>query len=341
MRHLEADHLIDDVGVAQAAVRYRLASIIFTYRCSIRCRHCLFGSAPDRADVVMTAPQCVEGLRLLHETGRVIHISGGEPMLYWSVLSEAVRLANEEDAAPHFVETNCSFAADDGTVRERLSFLAAHGVKGLLASADAFHQEFVPADHFLRVRRIAKEVFGEKNYWGPEISESEVRDFGPVTGDDERLREYVRIRPPMMVGTAQKKLARFLDRYAPDNSELPARIWRGPARGSRCVGQFRAETLWELHIDPYGNIQTNCGMILGKLPESRPAALLAAGPENANRFVRVVCRHGALGLAELARREYAFVLPGAVTQTCELCYLTRSFLREFHPDVFGPPEIYA
>ncbi len=96
-----------------------------------------------------------------------------------------------------------------------------------------------------------------------------------------------------------------------------------------------------VHVDPYGNIQTNCGIILGRLPESRPAALLAEGPEKANRFVRTVCEHGALGLAELAHREYGFVLPETVTQTCELCYMTRSFLRRFHPDVFGPWEIYG
>ena len=99
--------------------------------------------------------------------------------------------------------------------------------------------------------------------------------------------------------------------------------------------------MWELHIDPYGNIQTNCGMILGKLPESSPSGLLARGLEKANRFVSTVCDQGAVGLAELAHREYGFVLPESVAQTCELCYLTRSFLRRFHPDVFGPAEVYT
>ena len=57
--------------------------------------------------------------------------------------------------------------------------------------------------------------------------------------------------------------------------------------------------------------------------------------------MRAVCEGGALGLAELASREYDFIWPKQVTQTCELCYLTRRFLRPFHPEVFGPAEVYA
>jgi len=341
MTRRDVDRLIDEVGLPQAGVQCRVAAILFTYRCSIACRHCLFSASPARPDVVMTARQCADGLGLLHETGRVIHIAGGEPMLYWETLSEALRFASEEGNAPHFIETNCSFAEDDRKARKRLEFLAAHGVKGLFASADAFHQEFVPAERFLRVRRIAKEIFGEKNFWGPECSEAEVRDLESVTADNDRLREYVRSHPPGIVGTAQRELARYLDHYAPHDSELPTWDWQGPGQKTGCERQFRADKMWELHIDPYGNIQTNCGMILGTLAESCPAALLARGPEKANRFVSTVCEQGALGLADLARREYGFVLPAGVAQACELCYLTRSFLRQFHPDVFGPQEIYG
>ena len=262
-------------------------------------------------------------------------------MLYWSVLFEAVRLANEKDHSPHFIETNCSFACDDQVVRERLSFLADRGVKGLLASADPFHQEFVPAENFLRVRRMAREIFGEKYFWGPESPDAEIRDLEGITKDQDRLREYVRNHPPSMVGTARRELSRFLDRYAPDDDRLPRWSWQGPAGAGDCRAQFQADTLWELHIDPYGNIQTNCGMILGRLPETSPAAVLARGPERANRFVAVVCEQGPRGLAELARGEHGFVPPERLTQTCELCYLARAFLRQFHPDVFGPEEVYG
>lgn len=337
----EIDQRIDAIGLAQAGVQCRVAAVLFTYRCSIACRHCLFGAAPGRPDVVMTVRQCADALELLHETGRVIHIAGGEPMLYWEILPDAVRLARAAGHSPHFIETNCSFAVNDDIVYERLGFLATNGVKGIFASADVFHQEFVPAENFLRVRRIAREIFGEKNFWGPENGEAEVRDFESAAGDETRLRESVRRHPPGMVGTAQRELARFLDSYAPHDKELPTWSWLEPAEENNCRQQFQADRMWELHLDPYGNIQTNCGMILGQIPEITPARLLANGPEKVNQFVRTVCEQGAVGLADLAHREYGFVLPERVTQTCELCYLTRCFLRQFHPEVFGPQEVYS
>jgi hypothetical protein len=289
----------------------------------------------------MDAEQCVETLGFLHETGRVIHIAGGEAMLYWDILSESVRISHREEKSPHFIETNCSFAGDETVVRERLEFLAAHGVRGLLASADPYHQEFVPAEKFLRVRRIAKEIFGEHNFWGPNVSDEEIRALEPITADEETLKNHVRAHPPCIVGSAQSELAHLLDRYPPDDERLPAWGWTGLTEDFHCLQQFRSDTMWELHIDPYRNIQTNCGMILGILPETTPAGLLADGPEKANRFVEAVCEYGALGLAELARREYGFTLPSKVSQNCELCYLTRTFLRQFHPEVFGPKEVYG
>ena len=340
-RHEEVDRLIDEVGLPQAGVKLRVAAVLFTYRCSIRCRHCLFGSAPDRPNVVMTARQCADALKLLHETGRVVHIAGGEPMLYWEILADAVRVAHQEGNAPHFIETNCSFATDDATVRERFGFLKAHGVKGLLASADPFHQEHVPAERFFRVRRITKEVFGEKNFWGPGNSEAEIRDFEAIVHDEARLREHVRKHPPTMVGTAYRRLASYLERCDPRDGGLPIPGWQGPRQEPACRSQIEGETIWEIHIDPYGNIQTNCGIILGRLPETTPARLLAGGAAGANRFVETVCERGAVGLAELATREHGFVWPETVSQTCELCYVTRRFLRKFHPEVFGPEEVYA
>ena len=337
----EVDRLVDTMGVPKAAASCGVASVLFTYRCSIACKHCLFGCGMERPDVVMTPDECAEALALLHETGRVVHIAGGEPMLYWDALRESVRLSFRQGVAPHFLETNCSFAASDQVVRDRFVFLKEHGVRGLYASADPFHQQFVPSERFLRVRRLAKEIFGPENFYGLENSDAEIRSLEDVARDEARLGEYVRSHPPVMVGTARSQLTRHLESYRPDDARLPAPAWRGAGDRNTCLNQFRAETMWELHIDPYGNLQTNCGIVLGNVREISPAELFARGPEKANRFVQTVSEAGPLGLAELARREHGFELPERVTQTCELCYLVRRFLRGFHPDVFGPAEVYA
>ena len=38
-------------------------------------------------------------------------------MMYWEALEGALELARAEGVAPHFIETNCSFATDDAVLR--------------------------------------------------------------------------------------------------------------------------------------------------------------------------------------------------------------------------------
>ncbi len=333
--------LITTHGLSAAAGQVGVAGVLFTYRCTITCRHCLFGCAAIAGDRKMTPGQLVDTLKLLHATGRVVHVAGGEAMHYWETLAEGLRLAQAAGCAPHFIETNCSFAVDDAVTEERLTFLAEHGLRGLLASADPYHQEFVPPDRFLRARRYARAIFGERNFWGPGEEDAVIAGFPAIVADPARLRAHVRAHPPVMVGSAWHALAQYLAPYAPDDQNLPRPSWRGAHDGPGCRSQFRRETLWELHIDPYGNIQTNCGIILGHISRTTPAALLAAGPERANTFVELLCESGPCALTALAIRDYGFQPPTRVTQTCDLCYQTRKFLRDFHPEVFGPAEVYA
>jgi hypothetical protein len=262
-------------------------------------------------------------------------------MAYWEDLAAAIRQSAQDGNPPHFVETNCSFATNDDIVRKRLHSMASHGVRGLYASTDPYHQEFVPVDNFLRVRRIAREVFGPENFYGSSAGAAQLHEEADRCSEEDNLREYVRSHPPGMVGRARQELSRYLDQYAASDPGLPAHGWGGAADASRCRKQFLQDSMWEIHVDPYGNILSNCGMILGNLSSTTPRAVLENGPENANRFVRMVCASGALGLAELAQREYAFAMPESVTQTCELCYLARCHLRRFHPGIFGPAEIYG
>lgn len=335
------ERMIDEVGVAEASRRLNVAGVLFTYRCSIACRHCLFGCAGGRPDVAMTPRQCADALALLRETNRVAHIAGGEIMLYWPAVAEGVRIAHAEGNPPHFIETNCSFAVNDDLVRERLSFLQAHGMRGVYASADGFHQEFVSPERFLRVRRIAIELFGQRNFCGSGAPDVEILALAELSRDEERLRSCARRSRMAMVGTAQRELARFMDSYAPEDPALPAIDWKPRPPGVGCADQFRAESLSELHIDPYGNIQTNCGMLLGHISRVRPAEVLASGPEKVNRFIETVCARGPFGLADLARREYGYTPPSRVTQWCDLCCHVRRFLHPFHPEAFGPTEVYT
>lgn len=333
------DARIREVGLVKAANERKVAAILFTYRCTASCRHCLFGCRGARPDVVMKPERCVRYLGQLHELGRVVHIAGGEPMMYWHELARSLDLAGERGCSPHFIETNCSFAGNDGIVRERFVFLKEHGLAGVLLSADPYHQEFVPPENFIRARRLAREVFGRENVWSTDATDEEVGGYPEIARNEARLAEHVRAHPPRLVGTAQMEVARFLEPVALE--ELPPENgWTPGRRSRRCAAEFDGGTMWEIHVDPYGNIQTNCGVILGKADRTTVAELMSRGLSGVNFISGVLSAEGPLGLAEFARTEHGFEVPRSARQKCELCYLTRRFLRSFYPDILGPAEVY-
>ena len=334
------DRLIAQEGLVRTGVQLGVAALLYTYRCTIACRHCCFGCGRGAPDVHMATDRAVAHLEALHQIGRVIHIAGGEAMLYWDDLREVLARAAARGCQPHFIETNCSFATSDAVVRERIAFMKDHGVVGILLSADAFHQAFVPPEHFLRVRRLSREAFGPQNVWASESPDEEIMDLAAIARDEHRLGEFVRRHPPTLVGAAQRELRKFFDEHP--IAELPhGTDWRDPCPGPDCAVVFSKARIWELHIDPYDNIQTNCGIILGKATETTPLDLLKRGPGEANEIVRMVCRGGPVALAEMARRRHNYVLPQKACTRCDFCYTVRKFLRPFYPDVLGPHEVYT
>ena len=336
------DQRIRRIGLPKAGTELKVAAILFTYRCTIACRHCLFGCAAKRPDVVMDAARCVQYLGQLHRLGRVVHIAGGEAMMYWDVLKEVLERAHPRGLAPHFIESNCSFAANDAIVRERFEFFQRMGVFGVYLSTDPYHQQFVSPEHFLRARRIAGEIFGRQNVWCSGAGDQDVREHAAIARDGQRLAEFVRKHPPQMVGTAARELSPLLPSIPLDPATAQPRQAGAAATeafNQPCRSQFVPVGIWEIHIDPYDNIQTNCGVIVGNATKTPVDELMADGLLTSD-IVRVLSVEGPAGLARWARDRHGYVVPPAVCQKCELCYRTRSFLRRFHPEVLGPAELY-
>ncbi|MHC4201595.1 MAG: radical SAM protein, partial [Planctomycetota bacterium] len=316
-----------------------VAAILYTYHCTIACRHCYFGCSPDRPRARMSNDRAVRCLRELHELGRVVHIAGGECMTYWDDVARILEAAHAEGVQPHFIESNCSFAVDDSVVGERLEVLRATGVRGMLLSADPFHQASVPPERFLRVRTLAREAFGPENVWCPDAPDDEVRRFAEIARDERRLGEWVRAHPPVLVGAAWRELRRFFDEYP--LAELPLGTgWWTRYEAPDCAIDFAADTMWEIHVDPYDNIQTNCGVVLGDASRITPREVLQRGPGSANELTRILVTEGPFALAELARERHGLAVPESATSKCDLCYAVRRSLRPHYPDVLAPAEVY-
>lgn len=325
------EEMIGRVGV-RATVdpqHFNVAGIIFTYQCSIACRHCLFACRPDRPHVVMPREDCLDYLRFFYRLPRVIHIAGGDCFIFYDEMLDVCREAQRQGAPPHFIETNSAWCTADDIVERRFSDLRDAGVMGMYFSADPYHQEFVPAARVQRGFRIATEVFGEPNVLG---AMGTIPDAGRLEGiaqDDDALREKVRSGPPgYMVGNAYKYLAKYLDKKPLETFEAV-----------RCAERFDPDHVWEYHFDPYGNLQTNCGVVLGNAKRTPLDTIADPDRVSANPIVKILSESGPLGLLQHAVDKGLEPRDG-YGQKCEMCFHARSFLRPHYPQILCPDEVY-
>lgn len=338
LRTLPVDQVIQKVGVARAIGLKHVASLLFTYRCTIACAHCLFNCSPRQKDVQVSFSDGIEFMRQLRSTDRVIHIAGGEVMMAYPAMLALCRGAREEGASPHFFETNASWCVDEQTTRERYETLQSLGLQGVLISADPFHQAFVPPGRRERAFRWAVEIFGRENVAAGDLSLKDLEGLRRIGKTPSLLREHVRQHPPRLVGRAGNVLSQFIpDR--PLESLVEDGLWHGSPPERSCRAEFDSEEMWEIHIDPYGNIQTCCGIIVGNAHDRPLVEQMKHGFPNHHPLIRTVCENGPFGLLQMARERGYHARPG-YPQKCGLCWEVRKFLRPFYPEIFGPSEIY-
>ena len=115
---------------------------------------------------VETAIRAWEGLRRLAGNQARIHLTGGEPFLFFDRLSEIVQQAHRSGLTPiESIETNGAWALDESTIRERIEFLDRHGMDKLKISWDPFHAEFVDVQPVRRLVETARKGLGKRGYW--------------------------------------------------------------------------------------------------------------------------------------------------------------------------------
>jgi len=338
LRSLSVDDVVAKVGVAKAIGAKYVASLLFTYRCTIACRHCLFNCSPRRPDACVSIEDGVEFMRQLRATDRVIHIAGGEAMMYYEQMLEVCRLSHQEGVAPHFFETNASWCVDDETARSRYEALRDCGVLGVLISADPYHQAFVPPARRHRAFQFAIEIYGRENVIASDLSLEELLELRRIGRDEASVGEYSRNHAPRLVGRAGDSLMRHFPRRDPELLADDA-MWHGSTRERSCRQEFDPNTMWEIHIDPYGNIQTCCGIIVGNVHVKPLADYMRAGFHTDNELVRIAYEEGSYGYVELAER-HGYEAPPDFAQKCGMCWEARKFLRPHYPDTFGPAEVY-
>ncbi len=332
LKSLQVDDVIKKAGMNQAIGIKYVASLLFTYRCTIACKHCLFSCSPKQPNICASLEDSVKFLKQLRATDRVIHIAGGEPMMYYHQLLKICKMAQEHGCSPHFFETNASWCINDEITRKRYEEMRNTGIIGIYISADPYHQAFVPPIRRFRAYKIAVEIFGRENVSAAELSIEQLSEYRNIGQNEERLKEFVIENTPKLIGRAGEKLAPFcMDR--PIESLAYDHLWLSGSLDKGCAVEFNGKSMWEIHIDPYGNIQTCCGIIIGNANKKPLSEWMEQDFDTKNKLIQTVKEEGPFGLLKLAIK-HGYKPKEGYPQKCNLCWEVRKYLRPFFPETF-------
>lgn len=120
---------------------------VVTMACTGRCRHCSEGdhsfcAEPIDADAAVRAIYEVCGQYQIES----LMAFGGEPLLYPEVVCSIFRAAAKMCIPKIDLITNGFFSGEKSRIRETVRMLADSGVRNILLSVDAFHQETIPLE---------------------------------------------------------------------------------------------------------------------------------------------------------------------------------------------------
>jgi len=305
--------------------------IMMTYRCSAACRHCLVMSSPSQEPALVSLEDAVAYGRDFASLGRRVILAGGEALLFFDRVLAVCRALKDSGILVRFIESNGSWCATDEVVLRKLTQLREAGVEGMYFSADAYHQEFVPAERACRGIRLARELFGAANVIAPTVTLEQAKGLETVARDPARLRDYARSHGVSFVGRAADELAQFAD---PVSLEEIA--------GQDCRAELDIDSLLEIQVDPFGFVRPDMcpGVNLGNTRSERLADIARTQRVRDTPLLAEIAAGGPTVLLPLARLS-GFAPQATYATKCHLCFDARRHLVDRSPAEFGPKHLYG
>ncbi len=315
---------------------WRSAGLLLTYRCNASCEFCYYHCTPQKGGL-MPVETCIAALRSLKELASEaakIHLTGGEPFLYWDHLMAILEQGRRERLGPvDLVETNGFWATSGRLVDERLRALLDMGVQRLKISVDPFHQEYADLEPASLLARKAVELLGADNVlvrWEKYLRQPvDMKDLNPAQRDQAYIETY-REYPFRFAGRSADHLASlFASKPVEAFADLNCRADFLGAKG--------------VHIDPYGNVfsGTCSGIIVGNINETPLEEMWKRFSPDRSDLIGTLCERGPCGLLEHAE-PLGYERLDAYADKCHLCTHVRQFLRECDSEsqVIGPADSY-
>ncbi len=281
-----------------------------------------------------TAVGAWQSLKNLTGDTAKVHITGGEPFLYWEHLQEILKEAKKQNLGKvDLIETNGYWATSENVIRQRLNWLNEFGMHRLKISTDPFHQEYVDTEPLQRLADIAADVLGSDRVlvrWRKYL-ENPV----PMKGFSiaERRRHYI--------AAMNEYPCRFTGRAAEELAELVASTPMEAFASVNCKSDLLAAK--GVHIDPFGNVfsGTCSGIIIGNVNLTALEDIWKQFHPERSEFIQTVFELGPCGLFDKAAK-LGYKKSKAYATKCHLCTSVRQFFfdKGIEKSIIGPADCY-
>lgn len=120
---------------------------VVTMACTGRCKHCSQGAHVGNGEHI-DGDIAANAIREICKNYKIESVMtfGGEPLLYPDVVCKIHKAATEMHIPQRELITNGFFSKEERRIREVSNMLAQSGVRDILLSVDAFHQETIPLE---------------------------------------------------------------------------------------------------------------------------------------------------------------------------------------------------
>ena len=289
---------------------------LLTYQCLLSCEHCFTWGSPDLhgtfslADVEQVLDQAV-ALGTIEQ----VYFEGGEPFLYYPILTGAVHQSALRGLKPGIV-TNGYWATSATDAEAWLRPMAAE-LEDLFVSSDLLHYDQLVSPQAHNALAAAERLSIRANLIVCETPGAPREALDPDRGQPIEGGSIVyRGRAIASFAAAAPKLA--WQSY----TECPYEELLAPER---------------LHVDYQGNLHLCQGLLIGNLFAQPLVEIMAGYQPEQHPIVGPLVRGGP---AELARAHGLAPAEG-YADACHLCYTARDQLRARFPESLGPGQMYG
>jgi len=316
---------------------WRSAGLLLTYKCNAACEFCYYNCSPQKNGLmpIDTAISTWKSLKILAGENAKIHLTGGEPFLYWDHLLQILEQAEKQKLGKvDLIETNGFWATDEKIIRQRLKTLDALGMERLKISTDPFHQEYIDIEPVRRLADLAIDILGAERVlvrWRKYLENPvRMKDLPPA----ERKEKYI--------SAIKDYPCRFTGRAGSRLAELIASKPIESLASMNCKSAFLSAK--GVHIDPFGNVfsSTCSGIIIGNINQAPLEDIWRQFHPAQSEFIGTLYHQGPCGLLDKAEKS-GYKKAKTYASKCHLCTSIRQFFFEngVEKSIIGPAECYS